>query len=397
MSSEEQVSRRGELYGAFAYASVILTCYLQFVTARRIEGEAWQVAVAFGAGAVYAALGVLGEGGLRRWGEGGRVPLYWVMVAVVAVALYTSPVRGFFGILVLPLVSQAVFDYGWRGAAAAALGLFALSVGVFGVYYGMAAMGSAALSFTAAFAFTVTFSAISKQALTARERSEALRRELETANEKLRAFAAQAEELATTRERNRVAREIHDGVGHYLTVAKTQLDVAAALLPGQPERAREAVVKAARQTVEALDDVRRSVGALRSERGPAALPERLRQLGAETEVAVVVEGLARRLEPGVAHALWRAAQEGVTNAQRHAAGATVEVRLDYRVAERVRLVVRNGRAPRVQAETAAAAAPGGGGGFGLVGLRERFELLGGRVTAGPRAEGGFALEVEVPA
>jgi len=68
-----------------------------------------------------------------------------------------------------------------------------------------------------------------------RGREQKLREEVEAANQQLRENAAQAEDLATTRERNRVAREIHDGVGHYLTVVKTQLDAAIALMPVQPD------------------------------------------------------------------------------------------------------------------------------------------------------------------
>lgn len=385
----QQTQRRTEYYGAFAFGSVILTCFASFLITRRISGEEWQVAVTFLLGGLYAFLGVLGEGITCRFGQRGKVANYLALCAIAVAMIFISPIRGFFGIIVLPLVSQAIFDFNWKVALVAGTGLFGASVSVFGYYFGPRAIPEAAMSYTAAFAFTAVFTIITKQALTAREQSEALRRELEAANEKLRAYAAQAEELATTRERNRLAREIHDGVGHYLTVVKTQLDVAAAICATEPARAKEQVERAAKLTGEALDDVRRSVGALRTDAPRPPLPEALRQLAtvAEPHAALAVEGEPRPLDPAAEHALFRAAQEGLTNVRRHAGASTALLRLDFREPGRVRLeVADNGRG-----------ATGAPGGFGLTGIRERVELLGGRVEAGNRLEGGFALRVEVPA
>jgi signal transduction histidine kinase len=252
-------------------------------------------------------------------------------------------------------------------------------------------MISAVVSYLAAYAFTIVFTFITKQALDVRRRAETLRQELEVANDQLRAQAAQTEELATTRERNRVAREIHDGVGHYLTVVKTQLDAASALLPAQPERARESVNRAAQLAAEALADVRRSVGALRTDTTRPPLPEALRELAAHGEPApaLTVEGEPRPLPSGVEHALFRAAQEGLTNIRKHARATNALVRLDFRTPQRVVLeLADNGVGADPQANPT---------GFGLLGLRERIELLGGTVNSGNRLEGGFALRVEVPA
>ena len=219
-----------------------------------------------------------------------------------------------------------------------------------------------------------------------------LREEMEDANRRLRESAAQAEELATTRERNRLAREIHDGVGHYLTVVKTQLDAAGALIATQPDRAKEEVAKAAKLTADALDDVRRSVASLRTDQSRLPLSESLRALVHEVglPVAVRIEGEPRPLAPGVEHALFRSAQEGLTNVRKHAGASAAEVVLEFRNGGRVLLsVTDNGHGMKGTNGTAA--------GFGLVGVRERIELLGGRVEAGNRGAGGFALTLEVPA
>ncbi len=383
----------GSLYGAYAHASVILTCFAGYFYTQYYYTSEWMALVSFALGAIYTVLGVF----CHNVGEhsGWTKAAYFIgNCALLTALLWLSPIRGFFGIIVLPVVSQAIFELRWRGALAVGVYLYALNISVWGIPFGWHSAQEAFLNYVAAFAFTSAFTLVTKRALDARKYSEKLQRELEVANQQLRDQAAQAEDLATTRERNRVAREIHDGVGHYLTVVKTQLDAATALMPSEPERAREAVMKAAKLTGDALDDVRRSVGALRTDAVRPPLPEALRALAHEAGLPVTmrVEGAPRTLPPGIEHALFRSAQEGLTNIRKHAAASAAEVALDFRPAGRVMLAVTdNGQGAKD------APAVGGGGGFGLVGIRERIEVLGGHVESGNRREGGFALTIEVPA
>jgi signal transduction histidine kinase len=163
------------------------------------------------------------------------------------------------------------------------------------------------------------------------------------------------------------------------------------LLPASPDRARESVIKAAHLTAEALDDVRRSVGSLRTDTARPPLPEALRLLTQEAGLPVTVrlEGTMRPLPPGIEHALFRSAQEGLTNIRKHAAASSAEIALDFLSPGRVTLsVTDNGRGVNGDASTA---------GFGLIGIRERIEVLGGHVASGNRPNGGFALTIEVPA
>ncbi len=378
-------------YGAFAYASVILSCFAGFLyPASRLYGSEWMVVLTFALGAVYAAFGILGS----DWADGGgtiRHGIYFTIQCVICtVLLWFSPVRGFFGIIVLPLVSQAIIDLRLRNAMLVSVYLYALNIAIWAVPNGWQGAWEAFISYATAFVFTVVFTLITRQAVVSRRREEKLRRELEVANEQLRLHAAQAEELATTRERNRVAREIHDGVGHYLTVVKTQLDAAAALIPSQPDRGRAAVAKAAKLTAEALDDVRRSVGALRTDAARPPLPDVLRELAGHGEPVptLAIEGTPRPLAPGVEHALYRAAQEGLTNIRKHARATQSLVRLDFRAPARIVLEL---------SDNGVGAPAADGPGFGLRGLRERIEVIGGTVDAANRLEGGFALRVEVPA
>ena len=383
--------RRTDLYGAFAFGSVVVTCFLQFVVARHLDAPAWRFGATFILGGIYAVLGVLYSSIVQRCGEKSATPLYVLLAVIVTVMLYLSPAKGFFGIIVLPMVSMAIFEFRRLWATIASLILFFLSIGVFWQAFGLRSIPDAVMSYLAAFAFTATFSIVAKQALAAKARSDQLSKELGEANQKLRDYAAQVDELATTRERNRLAREIHDGLGHYLTVVKTQLDAAAALLPAQPDKARESVVKASHLTAEALDDVRRSVRALRKDTARPPLPEALRILTLEAGLPVTlqVEGIQRPLSPAIEHALFRAAQEGLTNVRKHAVASQAEFTLDFRQPAHLTFsVTDNGRG-------ATSATPDAG--FGLVGIKERIEVLGGHVHSGNRPTGGFALTIEVPA
>jgi signal transduction histidine kinase len=240
------------------------------------------------------------------------------------------------------------------------------------------------------------FTAVVTQLLRREQRARA---ELAAAHEQLRGYAAQAEELATSRERNRLARDIHDGLGHHLTVVQVQVQAARALLPGDPERADGILAQAQQQATDALAEVRRSVSALRSPRATPPLDVALEVLTAEAcaggvPTSLEVRGAVRRLRPDAEESLFRAAQEGLTNVRKHAGATAARVVLDYgddAGAEQVVLeVCDDGRG-------VPAGVPAAGGGFGLVGLRERAERLGGSLTLGPGAGGGTALRVAVPA
>ncbi len=389
-TSKPPAHRRTEYYGAIAFGSVVVTCFLQFVITRQLNASPWQLAVTFILGGIYGTLGALFGSLVQNREKSAASFLYLSMTVIVTTMLYLSPVRGFFGIIVFPMVGLAVFVFSLPWAIVAALTLFIASLGVFWRAYGLGSVPEAGMSYLAGFAFAFTFSLMGKQALAAKERSEQLSKELTEANQKLRDYAAQVDELATTRERNRLAREIHDGLGHYLTVVKTQLDAATALLPAQPDLARSTVTKAAQLTAEALDDVRRSVGTLRTDATRPPLPESLRCLSQEIglPVTVRIEGTARALPPNIEHALFRSAQEGLTNIHKHAAATAAELILDFRSPERLTLsLTDNGRGATITSSMT---------GFGLIGIRERIEVLGGRFIAANRPAGGFALTIEVP-
>jgi signal transduction histidine kinase len=221
-------------------------------------------------------------------------------------------------------------------------------------------------------------------------REQQTRRELTQAHEQLRDYTAQAERLATAQERNRVARDIHDGLGHSLTVVQMQVKAARAVMPTDAAKADDVLAKAQQQSEEALAEVRRSVRALREPRSTPPLPEALAALVEETSAAGVptrltVSGVRRPLPDGTREALYRAAQEGLTNVRKHARATRAELVLDYADAV-VRVEVRDdGTGPA-----------GGEPGFGLLGLRERAAGLGGTLRIGWEPDRGCTLSMEVP-
>jgi signal transduction histidine kinase len=231
-------------------------------------------------------------------------------------------------------------------------------------------------------------------------REQRARGELGVAHRQLQEYAAQAERLATAQERNRVARDIHDGLGHALTVVQMQIKAARAVLATDPARADAVLAKAQQQAEGALDEVRRSVGALRDPRPALPLPDALRALADETSAAGVptevgVSGPVRALVAEVEEALYRSAQEGLTNVRKHAQATRVELVLDYSLPTAVRLEVRDdgtGVAEAAKADGADRGVPG----FGLVGVRERAAHVGGRMSLESTPGHGATLRVEVP-
>ncbi|PTY04854.1 hypothetical protein DB347_19325 [Opitutaceae bacterium EW11] len=295
-------------------------------------------------------------------------------------------------LLAMPIVSHASAHLRWHGTTiVVATYLVAMAWFFQGGKPTLQHTVSLTASMLAAFLFVILFTRLVIVSMASRDRAEQLAKELETANAQLREQSAQTAALAAANERNRIARDIHDGLGHYLTVIAVQLEAAGALLPADPVRARDAVAKAETLSRQALDEVRRSVGALRAAASTgglaAALQGLVQELGAPGSLSI--RGTPREVPAPVEQALFRVAQEGLTNARKHAAATCVEVVLQFDERGRTTVEINdNGRG--------SAATPSQPG-FGLVGLRERLATVGGSLSAGNRAEGGYSLKAEVPA
>ncbi|CCH35653.1 histidine kinase [Actinosynnema sp. NPDC047251] len=197
-------------------------------------------------------------------------------------------------------------------------------------------------------------------------------------------------------ERIALARELHDVVAHYVTAIVVHAQAAQAV----PAAAQEVLPIIAQSGNEALTAMRRLVGTLREAEDGAGTgaPAATSDLADDVRKVVAQSGQPVRLSldlpsdvpPSLARSVLRLVQESLTNARKHAEGVSaVDVSVAV-VADAVLVVVSDdGRAPK-------AAPVGGSGGFGLVGMRERVELLGGTFTAGRRDTGGWQVRAELP-
>ncbi len=209
-------------------------------------------------------------------------------------------------------------------------------------------------------------------------------------------------EAAALDERGRIARELHDVLAHSLSALSVELEGARLLALDRDIDADviAAIGRAHRHAASGLDEARAAIQALRGDSVPGPdkiedLIEEFRALG--IECTLEIGGEPRRLPSEAALAVYRTAQEALTNVRKHAEEAErVAIRLDYDP-DGVQLIVADsagdGAEPRVPQPAALA---GAGSGYGVSGMRERAELIGGRLLAGP-TEDGFRVELWVPA
>lgn len=233
-----------------------------------------------------------------------------------------------------------------------------------------------------------------KRAEAADAESRRLLDELQDAHRRLQEYAARAEELAVEQERNRLAREVHDTLGHRLTVAAVQLEGAQKLIARDPEKAARMVETVRREVAEGLAELRGTVAVLRAplddDLGLAAAVTRLAARFQEATGVAVALDLPPALPPVTPdqrRALYRAVQEALTNVQRHAGARHVTVRFQARAGTLCATVEDDG---------AGLPADAVGRGYGLRGLRERAEALGGRFAAAPLPGGGTQICFELP-
>jgi signal transduction histidine kinase len=200
-------------------------------------------------------------------------------------------------------------------------------------------------------------------------------------------------------ERGRIARELHDVVAHHVSVMVIQAGAARRVIDANPGQAAEALASIETVGRQALDELRRVLGVLRAVpevadgngRAPQpglvgvdGLADQVREAGLAVDVRV--EGEARPLPVGVDVSAYRIVQEALTNALKHAGPAKATVTVRYGDDDVELEVVDDGRG----------ASSTDGGGHGLLGMRERVELFGGDLRAGPRVGGGYAVRARLP-
>ena len=255
------------------------------------------------------------------------------------------------------------------------------------------------LIFSIGLVFAISMAKVVSDEEASRLRAETLLADLELSHQQLKKYTEQVAGLAAAEERNRLARDIHDSLGHYLTAINVQLEKALAFRERNPQEAEQALWDAKRSAKQALQDVRQSVGALRRSEEVFSLSAALAELAQNMSngrltVDLQIAGDETGFSKLALMSLYRAAQEGLTNIQKHAQAsrATLRVTLDRQEA---RLVVGDdGRGfdtallsqlPSNRQER-----------FGLQGVRERLELIGGSMKMESHPNQGTHLVVAIP-
>ncbi len=380
--------------GSLAFFIVVIVSYFFIFTSSKISYGPTQILLLLGLGLVYTVLGMLGFDYCDRtkslWAIAGYFLIQTVLSTVIAAVVIDA--QGYW-LLTLPLVAHSfiLLPGIWKVVnCVILLAAFGLPVWLYKNDLGAGLLAS--FSYLPGVIFTAVFAQIAVKAEHSRQEVQILADELAAANAKLRSYAVQVEELATTKERNRVAREIHDSLGHYLTVVNMQLEAARSVLPTDQGRALDALGKAQSMTKEGLAEIRRSVASLRSlPVETRSLPEAVASLVEETRVTGIVTelkvlGEPRTLGPQAELTLFRAAQEGLTNARKYAMASRVDLALDYAVPGKVRLRVHDNGVGAKETK----------GGFGLLGIQERVQLLSGSTQVRTAPGQGLTLEVELP-
>jgi len=222
--------------------------------------------------------------------------------------------------------------------------------------------------------------------------------------ERERLLVSERDEKARTavaEERARIARELHDVVAHGVSVIVLQARGGRRVLDEDPAEAREAFDSIEATGKQALAEMRRLLGLLRADDAELALAPQptlaeldrlvaqIREAGLPVEVQV--EGEPIELPPGVDLSAYRIVQEALTNALRHAGPARAHVRVRYGADELELEITDDG-----PGSANGSGSENGAGGHGLVGMRERVAVYGGELSAGSRAEGGYALQARLP-
>ena len=390
------VSDRSRIFGLHSLGFVVVTIAAYFsavVTLSYAMNRFGTVrsAALIGLAVGYLLNGIFGYAWARKANSISRSVVYvatQIGIGGTLLFLATSPVIMF---AMLPVVGQAVVLLPRRLMFAACGTMLAVLVVPLSIFSGWRPASVLGAFFLVGILFVVVITELAVKEQRAKREVERLVSELKDANDQLRQYADQVEELATLKERNRLAREIHDSLGHYLTVVIVQIEAAMAVFEKDREGSLDVLRKAQGLAQQGLADVRRSVVALRASPTEArslidslnALIDECRISGLQTEFQLV--GTPRDLSPSAELALYRAAQEALTNVRRHSQASVATVTLNYST-DSVWLKVHDDGIGATELTK----------GFGLVGMHERVQNLGGEVRITTAANQGFTLEVNLP-
>ena len=316
-----------------------------------------------------------------------------ILTATVCGLLLIQPEWGVFPILFFLLCPFVMMQFPIRQSLIW-IAVFTLSIGLIFISH-MGILGLLALFvYAAGYMFFGVFGWLLHESEVSRAQTEQLLAELQDAHTKLQDYASRLEELTIAQERNRISREMHDTLGHRLTIASVQLEGAQRLVHSDPGKAEKMIATVREQVREGLSELRRTVAMLRSpleQELPIeiALEKLVNQAADATgiQIHLSIGDCPSPLPGSHRQAVYRAAQEGLTNIQRHSNATEAWIRLDEPPGKVVLTISDNGQGIPPAEERS---------GFGLSGLQERSALLGGACYIDPRPGGGTQITFQLP-
>lgn len=307
--------------------------------------------------------------------------------------VYYGRGAGFNSLILLPLVAHTamLLDQDWMLAANVGIILtFILAVYLYSSR--LVIVWASVPVFFAGQVFILIFTQMAVTEQRARLKLENLAAELSEANKHLSEYADRVRELTITQERNRMAREIHDGLGHYLTTINMQIKAARAILTKDNKKALSLMENAQNLSSVALVDVRNSVFALRQD--PEEMPPLFQRIAEITKSAsttnrkieLIIKGEPRPVNAQQDLTLFRAAQETINNANKHSNATSVKLTLDYSDPNRIGLESVDDGIGSDEINH----------GFGLIGIQERVRLLNGETQIVTSSGKGFKIKINIP-
>ena len=377
-----------------AFALVVLTSY--FITFTEINNvTSVDIIALISLGVTYITIGIYGFSYSREKSSKQAIVTYFLLqLCLGSMIIYLSKNSGLIALILLPLIGQSVTIK--NKTFVFTINLFITLSFMASLAFGMHSINvlwNQVPTFVIGQILIITFVQMVMNEQLARKKLESTASDLSLANKRLREYALQIEELTISKERNRLAREIHDGLGHYLTTIFMQIEATSLLINKNPGEATESLEKAGKLTKEALDDVRRSVETLRGDNEEFySLPEKINHLfdnlnsdKIESEFKVI--GNARKISTQGELTIYRSVQEMLNNTIKHANASHILAHLDYATDDKN--VILDYKDDGIGSNNPT-------GGFGIISMRERVKLLNGKIDINTNPGEGFRITIEIP-
>jgi len=376
-----------------AFAVVVLASYFAMFSSLK-ETNLVKLLLMVILGIAYIGIGIYGYNFVTNQKNPTWYLIYFlIQIPIGSIIVYLGNGSGFSAILLLPLAGHAVVIA--PGYWLYLINFFIVFGYVWAVrqYTGnLNEVWSSLPTVLAGLIYIMVFTQMAIDEERSKREVERLVLELEDVNDKLRSYANEVEQLTVIKERNRIAREIHDGLGHYLTTIHMQLQAAQAIIDENPEKAKDSIEKARSQSQIALIDVRRSVSTLRYDQNEKetimdALDRAMRPcdwIGIRSHLEIY--GDEKDLDETLKSTIYRIVQETVNNTCKYSKAENYFCQIDYTNIENLSLTIFDDGVGMSEFRS----------GYGIQGLIERIELLNGTINLQTFPQKGFRIEIELP-